>query len=208
MSEFENAQVVSDHNLQGIEGFKKWMAESYYNQLALTEVDWEGKGSGRSAESVIATFIVRLNRYAKNYSKSAIHGSDFSTQEDFIYLINLKAFGEMIKMDLIKRNIHEKPVGMKIINRLISQGWVAQHESKKDKRSKVISITEKGLYVLNQQIGKIRQATDIVSGDLNQTEKMQLIYFLKKLDDFHHPIYDQNFDSATLLTEASKIQKQ
>jgi hypothetical protein len=33
-----------------------------------------------------------MNRYAKAYSKSAIHGSEFSTQEDFVYLINLKAF--------------------------------------------------------------------------------------------------------------------
>jgi hypothetical protein len=57
----------------------------------------------RTPESAISTLLVHLNRYAKTYSKSAIMDSEFSTQEDFIYLINLKAFGEMTKMALIKK---------------------------------------------------------------------------------------------------------
>src|SRR5690606_39709334 len=71
------------------------------------------KDKGRSAESVINTLIVHMNRYAKSYSKSAIYGSDFSTQEEFIFLINLKAFGAMSKMELIKKNIRseERRVG-------------------------------------------------------------------------------------------------
>lgn len=60
-----------------------------------------------------------MNRYAKSYSKSAIFDSGFSTQEYYIYLINLKIFGDMKKINLIKKNVHEKPVGMKIINRLM-----------------------------------------------------------------------------------------
>src|SRR5690606_37831786 len=147
-------------------------------------------------ESVINTLIVHMNRYAKSYSKSAIYGSDFSTQEDFIYLINLKAFGSMSKMELIKKNIQDKPTGMKIIDRLIHNGWVKQDDSKIDKRSKVITIVDKGLMVLEQQMSKIRKATSVVTGDLNKNEKMQLIYLLQKLDHFHKPLYDKNSDSS------------
>ncbi|MGE4347660.1 MAG: MarR family transcriptional regulator, partial [Flavobacteriaceae bacterium] len=124
-----------------VEDFKKWIVLSYKDIATQDEPDWEGKEKGRSPESVINTLIVHMNRYAKSYSKSAIFGSDFSTQEDFIYLINLKAFGEMTKMDLIKKNVHEKPTGMQIINRLIAQGWVNQTESKADRRSKVLTIS-------------------------------------------------------------------
>src|SRR5690606_20149663 len=92
--------------------FKKWIALNYKEETVQQEPDWEGKDKGRSPESVINTLIVHMNRYAKSYSKSAIFGSDFSTQEDFIYLINLKAFGEMTKMDLINKNVHEKPTGI------------------------------------------------------------------------------------------------
>lgn len=207
VQEFEIETNNNNHFETSIEGFKNWISTN--NNTVVNEPDWEGKENGRSAESVINTLIVHMNRYAKSYSKSAIVGSNFSTQEDFTYLINLKAFGEMSKMDLIKKNVHEKPVGMQIINRLINQGWIEQRNSKTDKRSKVISISETGLQALGNQMDKIRQATSIVTGNLSQKEKMELIRLLNKLDDFHQPIYDKNIDTEDLLREALtfKIEK-
>lgn len=202
VQEFEIETNNNNHFETSVEGFKNWISSN--NNTIVNEPNWEGKENGRSAESVINTLIVHLNRYAKSYSKSAIVGSDFSTQEDFIYLINLKAFGEMSKMDLIKKNVHEKPVGMQIINRLINQGWIEQRNSKTDKRSKVISISETGLQALGNQMDKIRQATSIVTGNLSQKEKMELIRLLNKLDDFHQQIYDKNIDTENLLEEAFK----
>lgn len=183
-----------------IDNFKKWVAFNY--KLETLDVpDWEGKEKGRSPESVINTLIVHMNRYARAYSKAAIHGSDFSTQEDFIYLINLKAFGEMTKMELIKKNVQEKPAGMQIINRLIAHQWVSQKPSEIDRRSKVISITPKGEGALEKQMDKIRQATQIVTGNLTEAEKMELIRLLTKLNDFHLPIYEKNIESENLLAE-------
>ena len=207
VQEFEIETNNNNHFETTVEGFKNWISTN--NNTIVNEPNWEGKENGRSAESVINTLIVHMNRYAKSYSKSAIVGSEFSTQEDFIYLINLKAFGEMSKMDLIKKNVHEKPVGMQIINRLINQGWIEQRNSKTDKRSKVISISETGLQALGNQMDKIRQATSIVTGNLSQNEKMELIRLLNKLDDFHQPIYDRNIDTDNLLREALtfKIEK-
>src|SRR5690554_1611538 len=156
-----------------VEDFKKWIASNYKEETVQQEPDWEGKDKGRSPESVINTLIVHMNRYAKSYSRSAIFGSDFSSQEDFIYLINLKAFGQMTKMDLIKKNVHEKPAGMQIINRLIAQGWIDQTDSEIDKRSKVITISNKGIEVLENQMAKIRNASEIVTGNLTHNEKME-----------------------------------
>lgn len=202
VQEFEIETNNNNHFETSVEGFKNWISTN--NNTIVNEPNWEGKENGRSAESVINTLIVHLNRYAKSYSKSAIFGSNFSTQEDFTYLINLKAFGEMSKMDLIKKNVHEKPVGMQIINRLINQGWIEQRNSKTDKRSKVISISKTGLQALGNQMDKIRKATSIVTGNLSQNEKMELIRLLNKLHDFHQQIYDRNIDTENLLEEAFK----
>ncbi|MEO5968002.1 MAG: helix-turn-helix domain-containing protein, partial [Ferruginibacter sp.] len=182
-----------------IYGFRKWIADNYNKSLNIETTVYEGMENGRSLESAISTLIVHLNRYAKSYSKSAIYNSPFSTQEEFIYLIVLKAFGDMTKMEIIKKNIHEKPIGMQIISRLIKNGWVKQHDSSTDKRSKIIQITQHGLDVLNNQMEKIRQATHIITGDLNQNEKIELLRLLRKLEDFHKPIFNQNIDSANLL---------
>ncbi|MES2382003.1 MAG: MarR family winged helix-turn-helix transcriptional regulator [Bacteroidota bacterium] len=204
IKEFENTNFESKQYSGDVNGFKQWMLKTFTAETFTPEPDWEGKANGRSPESVINTLIVHMNRYAKNYSKSAIYGSEFSTQEDFIYLINLKAFGNMTKMELIKKNIQDKPVGMQTINRLIEQGWVKQQDSETDKRSKVISITPKGLKALEKQMDKIRQATHVVTGDLTHTEKMELIRLLDKLNDFHNPLYNQNLEPEKLLEEALK----
>lgn len=199
LEEFDTA-TTSNSFSPNIDSFKLWVADSLgMAQNRQAEPDWEFKEQGRSAESVISTMLVHLSKYAKMYSKSAMHDSPFSTQEEFIYLINLKAFGAMGKMELIKMNIQDKPTGIQIINRLIKQGWVAQSDSKKDKRSKVIEITDFGLETLNEHMTKIRQATRIVSGDLSITEKLELIRLLGKLTHFHQDIYAKNFDSSELL---------
>ncbi|AZB29069.1 MarR family winged helix-turn-helix transcriptional regulator [Chryseobacterium balustinum] len=194
-SENKKLQYTSD-----IEGFKTWV-QHHQNKKTPTQknIVWEGKESGRSPESVISTLLVHMNRYAKTYSKSAIAGSEFSTQEEFIYLINLKSFGEMSKTELIKKNIQDKPVGNLIITRLIKNEWVKQTDSKTDKRTKIIAITQKGLDALEKQMANIRNATKIVSGNLNEEEKYTLIELLHKLDHFHNPIFGRNIDSANLI---------
>lgn len=202
ISEFET--TVDRKRFTGnIEGFKDWIAVSH-SVSNLEEPQWEAKEKGRSAESVINTLLVHLNRYAKTYSKAAMYGSDFSTQEEFIYLINLKAFGAMSKMELIKKNIQDKPVGMQIINRLIKQEWVVQTDSDTDKRSKLIEITPKGIDALEMQMLQIRQATKMVTGNLTEAEKMELIRLLTKLDHFHKPIFMKNHAPEDLLRETGR----
>jgi DNA-binding MarR family transcriptional regulator len=93
---------------------------------------------------------------------------------------------------------------MQTINRLIAQGWVNQTDSKIDKRSKVLKISNKGIKVLENQMDKIRKATEIVTGDLTRSEKMELIRLLNKLNDFHQPIYDKNIEPEYLLNEVLK----
>ena len=187
-----------------IEGFKEWIVANS-SSSSRPSPSWEGKEQGRSADSVISTLLVHMNRFAKSYSKAAIIGSEFSTQEEFIYLINLQAFGKMTKMDLIKKNVHEKPVGILIINRLMAKGWVVQEDSTLDKRSKIITISSSGIDVLANQMDKIRKATKIVSGNLTAVEKKELIYLLSKLNDFHLGIYEKNIASEQLLEELSII---
>lgn len=200
LEDFETTTI--DEFPRSIEGFKAWIClqESLKEQLE-EELDWEGKEQGRSIESVINTLIVHMNRYAKSYSKSAMFDSKFSTQEEFIFLIVLQANGPMTKMELINKNIYDKPSGMLIINRLISQGWITQRPSQQDKRSKIISISTKGANVLAQQMGKIRKATKIVCGNLTEVEKLELLRLLQKLDRFHQPIYHSKLQADALVNE-------
>lgn len=203
MEQFESENEERSGYPPDIEGFKQWMLDNLSGGPAIAP-DWEGKSSGRTAESVVATLIVHMNRYAKNYFRAALAESDFSGQDDVIYLIVLRFSPPLTKMELIKKNVHDKPAGIQIINRLIAKGWAVQTGSDKDKRSKIISITPKGVNALDEVMAKVRQATDIVSAKLSQNERMQLIGILNKLDSFHQEIYDRNYEPANLLENAMK----
>jgi len=187
-----------------LKGFIKWINVSCKDGFESQDPDWTGKELGRSSDSVISTLLIRMNRYAKSYSRSVISHSTFSSQDDFIYLINLKVLGTMSKMELIKRNLHEKSSGILIINRLLRNGWAEQTVVQKDKRSKMIQITEKGLAVLADSMEEIRMASKVVAGNLTHSEQMLLIAILSKLDEFHHSFYRMNLDARDLLDAAYK----
>ena len=57
---------------------------------------------------------------------------------------------------------------------------------------------------MEQQMDKIRQATNIVTGDLSYSEKMELITLLNKLDHFHQPIFSKNINSHELLERVTQ----
>lgn len=201
VKEFQSKNKLNPIYGNNVDGFRQWIKNS---DEAVPQLNWEGKESGRTPESIINTLIVHMNHYAKAYSKSAIYDSKFSTQDDFIFLINLKFHGPMKKMELIKHNKQEKPVGIKIINRLIGTNWAEQKDSKTDKRSKIIQITQEGLKALENQMDKIRKATQIVTGDLSELEKMKLIELLQRLNNFHEPLYNENIEASELLDHAYK----
>lgn len=198
VDEFEQ-ENQSFHYSNDAKGFRNWIIDQHEEQFNLDTFEYEGKANGRSLDSVISTHLVHLSKFAKLYSKAAIYQSKFSSQEDFIFLITLKTFGTMSKMELIKRNIQDKPTGIQVINRLIAQGFINQTSDEKDKRIKLISISEKGMGELDNQMDLIRQATQIVAGNLDQKEKLQLIYLLNKLENFHLPIYHKNLEQDKLL---------
>lgn len=187
-----------------LQGFIEWINASHKENYLSEEPSWKGKDMGRSSESVINTLLIRIGRYAKSYSKSAINDSMFSSQDDFIYLISLKSMGPMSKIDLIRHNVHEKPAGILIINRLIHNEWVEQAICENDKRKKHIQITQKGLDMLDQHMNKIRKASRIVVGSLTYSEQMLLIGILSKLDEFHSSVYRMNLESRDLLDNAYK----
>jgi len=192
-------------NTKSIGDFNNWVIENRDIKIDIqTDFDYPGKENGRTPQSVINTMLVQMVRYAKTYSKSAIDGSDFSTQDEFIYLITLRAFGAMSKIELVRKNVHDKPTGIQIINRLIKNGWVSQYVSQGDRRSRMVTITDKGLATLDKQMEKIRLASQIVTANLDLTEQMELIRLLSKLEAFHRPIYDMQLDSSILLSKAAE----
>jgi DNA-binding MarR family transcriptional regulator len=137
----------------------------------------------------ISILIVLLFRYAKGYIKKALKDSQIKTADEFSFLITLFTNESMIKTELIQNQIMEKTSGTDIINRLLKQGLIEQYDDSVDKRSVRVQINQAGRKELLSIMPKMQIVSQIVAGNLNDTEKNMLAYSLRKLEVFHNDLF-------------------
>ena len=152
-------------------------------------------------ETRISKHLTYLYRYARFYSRFALHGSPLVAFEDFTYLATVNALQPLSKTELIGRNIHEKSSGTEVIKRLLKQSLLSEQAHAVDRRSKMITLSAEGQQVLRQYFGRMRQESRMLAGNLDAVEREQLLYLLLKLDSFHYPIFRysraQTFEELT-----------
>lgn len=151
----------------------------------------EQKGSATD----ISILIVLLFRYAKGYIKKALKNSPIKTADEFSFLMTLMTYDHLSKSELITKQVMEKTSGTEIINRLIKLGLIEQFADEADKRSVRIKMTMTGrteIYKILPQMGVVSQ---IVTGNLNDSEKTMLAYMLRKLEHFHNDIFMNKKDN-------------
>jgi len=156
-------------------------------------------GDGNSAaleiayqlDNNISRLFVFMSRYAKSYIKKALEGTHLQTAEDFTALAILLTHTHLSKSELISHNLQEKTSGTEVIRRLIASGLVRQWDDEKDKRSKLIAITDEGKQLLFQIFEHTNYVGKIITGRLTLAEKFTLQYLLQKLENFHLEHYEK-----------------
>jgi DNA-binding MarR family transcriptional regulator len=171
---------------------QKYLAETVTEKTVSTDHGHE------TIENQISQLVAFLYRHAKGYIKKALESSSLLTLDDFGYLATVWKHGDLTKTQVIEQNIHEKNTGMEILKRLISNNFLEQYDDTIDKRSKRLKITALGQTELLKTFENMFKVSQIISGKLSLSEKMQLYYLLDKLHDFHNPIFlnekDTNID--------------
>lgn len=137
----------------------------------------------------LAKLIIYLNRYARLIIRKGLAEFPELISEDFTYLYILMSAESMTKIQLIEKNVHEKASGLEVIKRLIKHGLIAEKNDPHDKRSKRVFLTEKGKATFFRSLITMNKVSAIISGKLTVEEKHQLFTLLKKLEDFHNPIF-------------------
>ena len=79
--------------------------------------------------------------------------------------------------------------GMEIIKRLEKKKLIKSFRDEKDKRAIRLAATLKGQTVLAEAMKEMYKASNIIAGDLNNNERVQLLSILNKLHLFHNPIF-------------------
>lgn len=198
LSEYEDecVQSGSEINMTDFMGFmnsrlipQNVKTDSLRNDYSGSEVP-ERDGS----DTDISILIVLLFRYAKGYLKKAFKDSCINTADEFSFLITLLTCENLTKTELIQKQIMEKTSGTEVINRLLKLGLIEQWNDKVDKRSIRVKISESGKLELFKILPNMRMVSQIVSGNLSETEKVMLAYLLRKLEMHHNTIYQTKKD--------------
>ena len=169
-----------------MEGFVAFLNQRVFEKSTEAAVNFE---TGETVEALLSQLIAFLYRYAKGYIKKALEDSALITLDDFGYLAGIWQTDGCSKTEIIDMNIHEKTTGMEVIKRLLNNDLIVQTDDATDRRSKRLSITEKGKGALFGTFDEMRKASLIIAGNLNAVEKMQLLHLLQKLHFFHKPLF-------------------
>lgn len=193
LSEYENesTQTGAEVNMTDFIGFlnSNYQSENVKsNQIRGQEQTPEFTNQDGPATD-ISILIVLLFRYAKGYIKKALKDSMIKTADEFSFLITLMTYKSLSKTELIQKQVMEKTSGTEIINRLVKLGLITQVADKEDKRSIRVSITPLGRVELLKILPHMQTVSQIVTGNLSETEKSMLAYMLRKLEAFHNDIF-------------------
>ena len=169
--------------------FGIWINTQQYGKHAATDSSHDTIIGRNELDVELAKLIIYLNRYAKLLIKKGLQDFPELISEDFTYLYILMSAESMTKTQLIEKNVQEKPTGLEVIKRLMKQGLIAERADLTDKRSKRVFVTEKGKALFFQSLETMSKVSALIAGKLTLEEKEQLFGLLKKLEDFHNPIY-------------------
>jgi DNA-binding MarR family transcriptional regulator len=141
-------------------------------------------------------FLNYLFRFFKGYTKTALRNSSISTSDDFVFLATLSRQDSMRKTDLIKVNMMETSSGIEVIKRLLKNKLVTEEADKEDKRSIRIKLTEKGRKELYVIFGEMNIVSNVLVGNLKETEIKQLHGLLEKLFNHHQALKDIDYSGG------------
>ncbi len=180
-----------------IKSFTNWLSKRMDETVLIEEYEI----TGHSLEAEIAAYIGRMSRYSNSYIKSALVGLPFATDMDFAFTAVLHKYGPVGKTDLIRKMAYDKSSGMEVIKRLLKNGILEQFPNPNDKRGKLLRLTKNGEENVIKAYSEASKAAKTVSGCLTKNEQISLLRTLKKLDEFHLPIYFQEEKDLNLIID-------
>lgn len=174
---FSNEDVIDD-----FESFMDWLdSKRKPKKASINAMDYQWN----SIDGKIAACIGILFRFAKNDSKEVFAQSSLQSLDEFGYLAYLLQHQKCSKTFLIDMMLHEKSTGTEILKRLLMYGFVEETKNTSDGRSKLISITKKGIKEITDLLPRMSELSRSITQFLDENEKIVLCNLLEKLEIGH-----------------------
>ena len=103
---------------------------------------------------------------------------------------------KLLKNELINKHLLEISSGSEILRRLIKKGLISEFPDDIDRRAKRVSLTEQGRMEIMNAFDDMHKVSEIIIGNLNDTELNEALSVFEKLTYFHHHIHEKDRNTA------------
>jgi len=180
----------SENGIANLSEFSAWLYEQQHPEPAQEMVNGANRRQ-HELDEAFASQLVELYQHARHYIKTALRDTLLKGIFDYSFLVTLEEMGDLRKSDLIHYNTVEFSPGMEVIRRLLRNELIQDYDDPTDGRSKKVRLTSKGLKTLKQVRPQMNLVFQILSGNLSMREKRQTLSGLRKLNNFHHPVWEE-----------------
>ena len=136
-----------------------------------------------TAQSLL--LISRLHRIVQFRSKPIVKYLGFTKPQEFSILVQTAIMNNPNKKQLCQEMLIEGSTGVEITRRLTAKGFLKEKPDVNDRRSALLSLTEKGKQTLLQGYTKLSPIHTGFLATLNEAEKQQLVSMLARLNEYH-----------------------
>ncbi len=162
--------------------------QNFHKQWDSFEFGLKDHHRDKEREVQISMLMGRLGRYGRLYSKKSLSSLNINLEE-FTFLSSIFRMKNPRKSDVIMINLFEPTSGTEILRRLIKLNFVKESASKEDKRSKLLKLTPQGEKTLFKAFECMGNVSQLITANLTEAQKTELIPVLDYLNDFHAHIY-------------------
>lgn len=168
-----------------ITGFARWvLAEAPSSPAAATPPAPEPPAElDNTARSLL--LISRLHRIVQFRTKPIVKYLGFTKPQEFSILVQTAIMNNPNKKQLCQEMLIEGSTGVEITRRLAAKGFLKEKPDVNDRRSALLSLTEKGKQTLLQGYTKLSPIHSEFLTTLNEAEKRQLVSMLARLNEYH-----------------------
>jgi DNA-binding MarR family transcriptional regulator len=184
-------EKYASENPEGdIPGFANWILS---NQRPPAQKTTEKTTEDLNPAQVPA-FIARNHRILNLYSKPIVKNLGLTKDIEFSAVVHVALMDSPNKKELCRQLLIENSTGVEITRRLAQKGFIAERPDPNDRRSALLSITDKGKKILQQGIHQLSPVYSSFLDALAPAEKQQLVSLLSRIDQYHTEQIDNHPD--------------
>ena len=167
--------------------FSEWLKQRMAEERAYLTNDKFVDEAGVNA--MTGYLLGGIASYLDIWVKLTFSDTPLTSLYDFGIIKAVQRYRNPTKKKIASEIITDYSSCIEMIKRLVKNGYLTEKEDEKDKRTKLVRLTKKGKDLIKVIDIKMKHLSDLIAGDLPETDKISLIHICKKLNLFHEQLY-------------------